>query len=79
MHAVNCVRLQFLALSVTFLFVYEISRGNPLNTFAPCSQGSHVWSLTRTSLNVKVKVTRDKNGIFGPLSSLHVVCLVKHL
>ena len=45
----------FLALSVTFSFVCEISR-EPLNGFAPNSHGRRVWSLTRTSLKVKVKV-----------------------
>jgi len=50
-------KVLFLALSVTFLvflFVYEISR-EPLNGFAPNSQGRRVSSLARTSLNVKVK------------------------
>jgi len=32
----------------------------PLNRFAPKSLERCVWSLARTSLNVKVKVTRDK-------------------
>ena len=36
------------------MFAYEISR-EPLNGFAPNSQGRRVWSLARTSLNVKVK------------------------
>jgi len=60
-HAMNFVRFCFLALSVTFLFVYEISP-EPLNGFVPNSHGRRVWSLARTSF--KVKVTRDKNGIF---------------
>ena len=46
-------KVLFLALSVTFLFVYEISR-EPLNGFAPNSQGRRVWSLARTSSKVKV-------------------------
>ena len=50
----------FLPLSVTFLFVYEISR-EPLNGFASNSHGWRVW----TSLNV----TGDKNGIFPALSA----------
>jgi len=29
--------------------------GEPLNGFVPNSQGGHVWSLARTSLNVRVK------------------------
>ena len=53
-----------------FLFVYEIS-WEPLNGFAPNSHGRHVWSLTWTSL--KVKVTRGKNGIFRPFRHLHAV------
>jgi len=44
------LKVLFLVLSVTYLFVYE-----PLNGFAPNSQGRHAWSLARTSLNVKVK------------------------
>jgi len=39
-------KVLFVALSVTFLFVYEISR-EPLNGFAPNSHGRHVWSLAR--------------------------------
>jgi len=47
--------VMFLALSVTFL-LYEISREpQPLNGFAPNSQGRRVWSLAQISLNVKVK------------------------
>jgi len=53
----------FLALSVTILFVYEISL-ELLNGFATNSYGRRVWSLAETNLNVKVrskvKVTRDK-------------------
>ena len=44
----------FFTLSVTFLFVHEISP-EPLNGFAPNSQGRRIWLLARTSLNVKVK------------------------
>jgi len=45
----------------------------PLNGFAPNSHGTRVWSLARTSLNLKVKVkgqrlkvmvTRDKKRHF---------------
>jgi len=37
-----------------FLFVHQISR-EPLNGFTPNSHGRRVWSVARTSLNVKVK------------------------
>jgi len=48
-------KVLFLVLSVCgFLFVYEISP-EPLNGFAPNSQGRRVWSLARTSLKVTVK------------------------
>ena len=50
-------KVVFLALSVAFLSVYD-----PLNIFAPDSQGGHVCCLARTSL--KFKVTRDKKTIF---------------
>jgi len=46
-------KVLFLALFVTFLFAYEISR-ELLNGFAPNSQGRRVWSLARTGLKVKV-------------------------
>ena len=72
-----------MALSVTFLFAYEISR-QPLNGFAPNSQGRRVWFLARTSFNVKVKgqrsrssLNRDKNGIFGPFVGLRAVMFGK--
>ena len=75
----------FLALSVTFLFVYEISR-EPLNGFAPNSQGRRIWSLAWMSLNVKVKVQRSRSpGIKTAFSALSVACVglglcsVKHL
>jgi len=45
-------RVLFLVLSVTFLFVYKISR-EPLNGFVPNSQGRCVWSLAWTRLKVK--------------------------
>jgi len=60
----------FGAVNLCFLFVYEISR-EPLNGFAPNSHGRRVWSLARTSL--KVKVNRDKAGIFGPFGGLRAV------
>ena len=65
-------KVLFLAPSVCGLFVYEISTER-LNGFVPNSHGRHVWSLARTSL--KVKVTRDKNVIFGPFGGLRVVCV----
>jgi len=64
-HAVNCVRFCFWCCMSLFVRVWNISE--PLNWFAPNSQGRHVWSLARTSLNVKskFKVTTDKNWVFG--------------
>jgi len=47
-------KVLLLALSATFLFVYEISP-EPLNGFAPNSQARRVWSLAGMSLKVKVK------------------------
>ena len=47
-------KVLFLALSVTFLFVYEISR-EPLNGFAPNSHGR----LVRPSLE-RVSMSRSK-------------------
>jgi len=52
-HSKLC-KLLFLALSVTFLFVNQIS-WELLNGFALNYQGRRVWSLARISLNVKVK------------------------
>jgi len=46
-------KVLFLAPSVT-LFVYEVSL-ELLTGFAPYSQERSIWSLARTSLNVKVK------------------------
>jgi len=57
-------KVLFLALSVTFLFVYKISC-EPLNGFAPNSHGRRVWFLARTSLNVK-------EGNFGGLRAVYV-------
>ena len=66
-----------------FLFVHEVSR-EPLNGFTPNSQGRHVWSLASLGRvwmsRAKVKVTRDKNGIFRPFRRPACgFCLVKHL
>ena len=64
--------------SVTFLFVPQISR-EPLNRFAPNSQGRHVWTLARMSLNVKVK-GRGHQGqktclpLPSPSGSVRMVC-----
>jgi len=68
-----------LALSVTFLIVYEIFR-ETLNGFVPNSQGRRVWTLALTILNVKVKcqnvnVTTDKTALFGPIAGLRAVCV----
>ena len=52
-HAVNWWNSVFSAVC-DFLFVHQIYR-EPLNGFAPNSQRRRVWSLARTSLNVKVK------------------------
>jgi len=73
-------KVLFLALFVTFLFVYEISP-EPLNGFVINSQGRHAWSLARMSLNVKVKGQGhqgQKTAFFGPLAACDL-CLVKHL
>jgi len=52
------LKVLFLALSVTFLFVYEISR-EPVNGFVPNSHGRRVWSFARRSLNIKIKCQRS--------------------
>ena len=69
-------KVLFLVLSVTFLFVYEISR-EPLNRFAPNSHGRRVWSLARTSLNVKVKRQghQGTKTAFSALSAARAVCV----
>jgi len=59
-HAVNCVRFCFWHCLYDFLSAYEISR-EPLNIFAPNSRRKRVWSLVRTSLNVKVKGQRSRS------------------
>jgi len=66
-------KVLFLALSVTFLFVYEISQ-QPLNGFAPNSQGRCVWSLTRMSLNVQVK-SQGHQGQKRHFSALSAACV----
>jgi len=65
----------FGAVSLRFLFVYEISR-ELLNGFAPNSHGRHVWSLAQTSLKVRVKGQGhqgQKMAFFGPFGVLCVV------
>jgi len=55
-------KVLFLALGIFLffiLFVNQISR-ELLSGFAPNSQGRRVWSLARTSLNVKVKGQGDQ-------------------
>ena len=47
-------KVVFGAVSLLFLFVYEISRES-LNGFAPNSHGRRAWSLARMSLKAKVK------------------------
>jgi len=64
-------KVLFLELSVSFLFVTQISPER-LNGFAPNSQGRRVWSLAWTSLNVKV--TRDKTGKTPASSPLTMHC-----
>jgi len=76
-------KVLFLALSVTFLFVYEISR-EPPNGFAPNSQGRRVWFLAWKNLKVKVNVKgqghHGQNGIFRPFRRPACgLCLVKRL
>ena len=67
-------KVLFFALSVTFLFVYEISRGTAericakftgKTCFVPRSE-----EFERQGQRSKVKVTRDKNGIFGPFEAV---------
>jgi len=58
----NCVRFCF-GTVCDFLFVYEMPL-ELLNGFVPNSQRRRVWSFTWASLNVKVKVTRDKKRHF---------------
>jgi len=50
----HATKVLFVATSVTFLFVPQIS-GKPLNGFAHNSQGRSVLSLAWTSLDVNVK------------------------
>jgi len=66
-------KVSFLALSVTFLFVYEISR-EPL-CMVPRSDEFECGGQRS-----KVKVTTDKNGTFRPFQRpVCGLCLVRHL
>ena len=61
-----------LSLSLTFLFVRQISL-EPPNGFAPNSQGRHAWSLILKSLNVKAKdqcsrSSGTKNNLCTPIT-----------
>jgi len=47
---------------------------NPLNGFAPNSQGRRVWSLALTTLNVKVK-GQDHQGQKRYFSALSKACV----
>jgi len=69
-------KVMFLALSVTFLFVYKIFRER-LNGFVSNSQGRRrVRSFVRKSLKVKDKgqgQKAQKTTFFGPFGGLRVV------
>jgi len=68
-------KVLFLAPSVCFfLFMYEISL-KPLNRFMPNSHERRVWSLTRTSLKVKIK-GQGHQGQKKHFSALLAVCVV---
>jgi len=66
----NCRPSQLL---LSTCFVCEISP-EPLNGFAPNSQGRHVWSLAGTSLNVKVK-DEGHQGQRTEFSALSAACV----
>ena len=44
-----------------------------------CAKFTWKTCLVLAWISLKVKVIRDKNGIFGPFDGLREVCLVKHL
>jgi len=52
--------------------LYEISL-EPLNGFAPNSQGRRVWSLTQASLKVKVKGQGHQGQQMAFFGGLHAV------
>jgi len=64
------------AVSLCFLFVYEIFR-EPLNGYAPNSHGRRVWSFARTSLKVDVKGQghQGQKKHFPALRGLRAVCV----
>jgi len=64
-----------LLLSVTFCLCMKYL----VDRFVPDLHGRRVWSLARTSLNVKVKGHLGKTAFFSPFGGLRAVCLVKHL
>jgi len=66
-------KVLFLALSVTFLFMNQISP-EPLNGFAQNSHGRRVWSLAWRSLNVKVK-GQGHQGQKTEFLALSVACV----
>ena len=68
----NCGRFCFWRRQSAF-FLYEICRER-LNGFAPNSQGRRVWSLTRTSLKVKVK-GQGRRGQKRHFSTLPAACV----
>jgi len=66
-------------LSVTFLFVTQICQ-EPRYGFAPNSKGGRVWSLARTSLNVKVKDQgrqgqKTRLAVPSPPGSMQMACV----
>jgi len=67
-------KVLFLAPSVCFFFVCEISR-EPLNGFASNSQGQRVWSLARTNLKVKVGQRSRLLGTKTAFLALSTVCV----
>jgi len=71
-------KVLFLALSVTFLFVYEISR-EPLNGFAPISQTGKTCLVPRSD-EFECQDRTNKKRHFWPFRrSACGLCLVKHL
>jgi len=69
--------LFFGAVSLCFLFMYEISR-EPLNGFAPKSHERRVWSLVRQIWRSRSKVKGQghqgqKKAFFGPFGGLRHV------
>ena len=63
-HCYRARKVRFLALSVTFFSLCMKCLGEPLNGFAPNSQGRRAWCIGRTSLKVEVN--------FGGLRAVYV-------